>query len=112
MREISYFYNDIMKGDVILLYIKGFVYYGHAIVSKRGGVYYYVKPKDEDDYFYNPDDLDNRAPHRVAVQWDDNQRHPADFSMWVDTVHRVTSRDLFNILDVELRADLELQLSD
>jgi hypothetical protein len=100
-KELLNFAYHIKEDDIILLYSQYHAYVGVA-TKKNNEPYYFVKKGSCEDYIKDAEDEDI-APHRIKVKWLYKKPFGMDFSMWRDTVHEVTLRDLSKIEDDKLR---------
>ena len=101
-KQITTFAKNIKQGDVVLLYNQKSVYVG---IVRDSHPYYYVEIDSEKDYFKDPNNPQDRAPHRINVEWQFNKStFFVDFSSWRDTIHEVLEIDFRNKdMDEELR---------
>jgi HNH endonuclease len=92
-RQLLMFANEILPGDMILLYNLGTVHIG-MVEDRRGSAYYHIKRNSREDYFRGT----NNAPHRVGVRWRYGRREfPANFKGFTAPLYEIDKSQLWRI---------------
>lgn len=115
-KQVFDFANNILKGDVILLYNRKSAYVGIAKENpdNQSEKSYYYAPEDDPRDFVKDFDRGDRISHRINVEWKPFGKELFDkvCLTWNDTVHQVLEADLGKIKNEKLKNYLKNKLAE